>query len=117
MNDPVELLNAARIVLLVDWPSPAVPRALLQTGFHVFGASPAGYSRAELAPARPPEAEGVSALAPANPGDKGFLVFRRTSESPPRVDVVFASRPAEELPAIVTRHVVPLHASLLWLHP
>jgi hypothetical protein len=41
---PRELLEKARTVLLVDWPSTAVPRALLEARLAVFGFSPGGYS-------------------------------------------------------------------------
>jgi predicted CoA-binding protein len=116
-SEPEDLLRSARIILLVDWPSVAVPRALLAAGFHVFGSSPTGYSRAELVPEPPGDADGVRVFAPEPPAERDYLVFRRIAEAPPRVDIVSVFRPAEELPGIVAQRVVPLHAGVLWLHP
>src|SRR5438034_1166753 len=53
MNDPVRLLQSAEAILLVDWPNPGVPRALVESGRAVFGYSPSGYSKAEIVEAPP----------------------------------------------------------------
>ena len=111
-----EILKGSSSVLLVDWPSATLPRALLETGLTVFGYSPAGYSSAELADEKPDDLAARS-FVPERPEEGRFLVFRRLSEAPARVDVVGVYRPSEELPEIIKRHVTPLQARMLWLQP
>jgi hypothetical protein len=110
------VLDKARSVLLVDWPSPAVPRTLLEAGLVVYGFSPGGYSRAELAAEPPPPRDGVRSV-PSETGELRHLVFRRLDRRPDQVDLVYVYRPAAELYGILVTHAVPLGATALWLHP
>jgi CoA binding protein len=114
MATPQQILESAGSVLLVDWPSTAVPRALLEAGLAVYGASPAGYTRAELV-VEPPA--GVRSHPPERPGDTGHLVFHRIDRRPDHVDLVHAFRPPDELAGILADHAIPLGASALWLQP
>jgi hypothetical protein len=113
---PEQVLENARIVLLVDWPSTAVPRALLEARLTVFGFSPGGYSRAELAAGAPAPRDGVRSFPPVR-DEVGHLVFRRLDRRPDQVDLVYVHRPAKELPGILVTHAVPLGATALWLQP
>lgn len=113
---PRQLLDKARSVLLVDWPSPAVPRALLEAGLVVYGFSPGGYSRAELAAEAPAPRDGVRSFPPGR-GELRHLVFRRLDRRPDQVDVVYVHRPAAELYGILVTHAAPLGATALWLQP
>jgi predicted CoA-binding protein len=114
-TDPRRILISARSILLVDWPQPGHPRALLLAGFSVFGFSPAGYSAAKIVAEAPAQIEG-SVFPPAR-GETGFLIFRKLDEPPTHVDIVNVYRPAAELPGIVQQHAVPLGAKTLWLQP
>jgi len=114
MSDGEETLKSAKIVLLVDWPNPAVPRALVEAGLEVFGYSPAGYSKAAIVEVPPVDAKAKSVFAP-EANEKGYLYFRRLDGAPERVDVVAIYRPAEELPRILEEHVLPLKAKAVWL--
>jgi len=115
-RDAVQILRSLRSVLLIDWPHTGVPRALLESGFHVFGYSPDRYSNAELARERPAD-ELVTVYPPQGSSEKNFLVFRKRDTPPDHVDAVAVYRPAEEIPAIITKHVLPLRARVLWLQP
>src|SRR5262245_32058110 len=117
MNDPDAVLKTTSKILLIDWPSTAVPRTLLEAGFEVYGHSPRGYTRAELVAAAPADADGRSVFAPEKTGETGYLVFRRLSAAPSRVDLVHVHRPAPELAGIFASQVVPLGAKALWLQP
>lgn len=96
--DPKDILKGAKTILLVDWPNPDVPRALLDTGFTVFGYSPGEYAAISQA-------------------DNGKLVFDKLNEHPTSVDIVNVYRPEAEHMAIINNHVLPLNAKVLWLHP
>ena len=117
MATPRQILDQARTVLLVDWPSIVVPRALLEARLTIFGFSPGGYSRAELASASPTPRDGVRSFPPERDVETGHLVFRRLDRRPDQVDVVYVHRPTGELPGILVTHVVPLGATALWLQP
>ena len=97
MPDPTQTLRSAKSILLVDWSSPAVPRALLEAGFTVFTASPGRYSAVEL--------------------DQDTLIFHQLTDRPAHVDIVNVYRPENEHEAIVTNHLIPLGAKILWLQP
>ncbi len=116
MASPRELLDRARSVLLVDWPTPAVPRALLEAGLVVYGFSPGGYSRAELAVEPAAARDGVRSVPPGA-GETHHLVFRRLDRRPDQVDLVYVYRPAAELYGILVTHAQPLGATALWLQP
>jgi predicted CoA-binding protein len=96
------ILENAKTILLVDWGNPIVPRSLLKAGFKVFGYSPNRYSVIEL------DTEGP---------DKEKLVFRKLNGKPGQVDVVNIYRPEDEHAGIITNHVLPLKAKVLWLQP
>jgi predicted CoA-binding protein len=115
MADPKSVLSAAQTILLVDWPSPAVPRALIAAGFTVFGYSPDRYSAAEVVADRPNDVDAKSVFPPRSDGDAGFLVFRPLKDRPSRVDLVNVYRPPHEIPGIVAHHVLPMGAKALWL--
>lgn len=117
MSTPRQVLEKARSLLLVDWPSTAVPGALLEARFHVFGFSPGGYSRAELAAVAPPARDGIRSVPPEREGETGHLVFHRLDRRPDQVDIVYVYRPAGEIPGILVTHAVPLHATAVWLQP
>jgi hypothetical protein len=114
MADPLQILSAARSILLVDWPNPGVPRALLGAGLDVFGHSPAGYRRAELAASPPQDVNPQSIFAPPDQNETGYLVFRPMAAPPQFVDIVAVYRPAAELPGILAGQAVPLGAKALW---
>ena len=115
MTDPRLVLETARTILLVDWPSPSVPRALLEAGFTVFGYSPGRYSKAEIALNPPKDVDSGSVFPPKDQGEKGYLVFRRLNGRPSGADIVGGYRPAEEMPGIIADHVLPLRAKVIWL--
>jgi hypothetical protein len=115
-RDALEILSQVRSVLLIDWPHTGVPRALLESEFQVLGYAPDRYSNAELARERPAD-EFVTVYAPKDSSEKNFLVFRKRDSPPDHVDAVVVYRPAEEVHAIVMKHVLPLHARVLWLQP
>jgi predicted CoA-binding protein len=111
---PDLILEASRSILLVDWPSTAVPRALLAARFTVFGYSPTGYSKAEVLPDVPVEDNLAGVFPPRSAGEAGYLVFRRLNGRPSSADIVCVYRPAEELPGILADHVLPLGARAVW---
>jgi len=117
MATPQQILESARSVLLVDWPSTAVPRALLEARFHVFGFSPGGYSQAQLAAAPPAARDGIRSFPPERDGETDHLVFRPLDRRPDQIDIVYVYRPAGEIPGILVTHAVPLHATAVWLQP
>lgn len=115
-REALEILSEVTSVLLIDWPHTGVPRALVESGFQVFGYSPDRYSDAELT-REPPADEFARVYPPQDSSEKHFLVFRKRDSPPDRVDAVCVYRPAEEIPAIISKHVLPLHARVLWLQP
>jgi len=112
--NPLQILKSTKNILLVDWPDPGVPRALLKAGFTVFGFSPNGYSKARLVP---DATVGQTGFPPRNLDEKGYLVFEKLANKPDAVDIVNVYRPEEEHAGIIKKHVLPLHAKVLWLHP
>jgi len=116
MPDPNQILRTARSILLVDWASPSVPRSLVEAGFKVFCASPGRYSVVELV-SEPPEGIDSNDIVPPKENENGYLVFHRLNESPSHVDIVNVFRPENEHEGIVSHHVVPLGAKVLWLQP
>lgn len=98
-ENPTFMLKNAKTILLVDWPGPDVPRSLVSAGFKVFSYSPGSYCSVSL-----------------KAGSKNLL-FTNTPDGPGQVDIVNIFRPEEEHPTIITQHVLPLKAKVLWLHP
>ncbi len=85
MSEAEQILDAARTVVVVDWPSRDVPDTLARAGYTVLvkgGPGPADYSVCELR--------------------DGEVVPRRTGEAPRGADLVYAHRPVEELPGIAS---------------
>jgi len=113
-SDSIQLLRSATSILLVDWPNPGVPRALLAAGFTVYGFSPGGYSIAQIVPDKPADRNSFS---PCNSGEEGYLIFQKTENSPQGVDIINIYRPEEEHAAIIEKHALPLTAKAVWLHP
>jgi hypothetical protein len=116
--NPADLLKAARTILLIDWPNPEVPLALLGAGFTVFGFSPKGYSSIEFT-LDPPSTNVDSSrlLLSDSTAKSGLLTFRRLGGPPSSVDIIAVYRPVEELPGIIAGQVRPLGATVLWLQP
>jgi SAM-dependent methyltransferase len=117
MNNPEQLLREANIILLVDWPDPGVPRALLNAGFKVFGSGPAGYKVAELTIDSPRDAGQHSVFPSEDLTDARYLVFRKLTGAIPSIDIVNVYRPEGEIAGIVANQVEKLGAKTLWLHP
>ncbi|HTD41564.1 MAG TPA: CoA-binding protein [Mucilaginibacter sp.] len=112
-SNPEEILQSAKSILLVDWPNAGVPRALINAGFVVYSYSPDKYSEALLVEEKPTDQDGIA------PGENehGYLIFRKLKERLETVDVVNIYRPENELAGIVEKHILPLSAKTLWLHP
>jgi hypothetical protein len=108
---------AARTILLIDWPRPEVPLALLGAGLTVFGLSPKGYSSVEFALDPPTNVDSRCVLLSDSSAKSGFLTFRSLGGPPSGVDVIAVYRPVEELPEIIASQVRPLGATVLWLQP
>lgn len=115
-TNPKKILKAAKRILLVDWPTPAVPRALIDAGFTVFCFSPDSYSLAEVVPVYPNDVNQKNIFPPRNKNE-GYLVFRPLDGSPGFVDIVNIYRPEEDHAEIIVNHVLPLGAKVLWLQP
>jgi len=85
LGQALTVLGQARTVLLIDWPSRDVPEGLVRAGFVVYvkgGPGPNDYARYE--------------------DREGEVVARPTGGRPDGVDLVYAHRPLEEMPGIVT---------------
>jgi predicted CoA-binding protein len=79
-----EILEAARSVVVVDWPSRDVPDTLARAGYEVHvhgGPGPEDWS--------------------AHRWDGGEVVVERTGRPPERADLVYSHRPLDELGGIV----------------
>jgi len=113
-TDPKKVLESAKRILLIDWPNPAVPRALLNAGFTVFCYSPNHYTEASLLRENPNDINQKNIFPPGNK-EEGYLVFKPLDGSPGSVDIVNVYRPEEEHAGIITNHVLPLNAKWLWL--
>lgn len=96
MADAERLLRAARSVLIVDWPSRDVPDTLARAGYTAIvksGPGPDDYARQELR--------------------DGQVLARGLGHAPAQVDLVYAHRSLEELPAIVAL-AKQLGAATVW---
>ncbi len=98
VNTPEEILKAAQTILLVDWPDRSVPQALVKAGYTVYSYSPDTYTRIE---------ENAS----------GEFVFQKIEGKPDAVDIVNIFRPEDEIDGIFEKHVLPLHATAVWIQP
>ena len=114
VTDAKKVLEAAKRILLIDWPNPNVPKTLIKAGFEVFCYSPDRYSLAESVPEYPQDVNQKNIFPPANKED-GYLVFRPLDGAPDSVDIINIYRPEEEHAGIIAKHVLPLHAKVLWL--
>lgn len=103
MEDLKQISEKIQIVLLVDWPSPDIPRALILAGFTVFSYSPDGYTQA------------LTEMTQS--GKQPLVRFESLDHPPTNVDLVTIYRPAEEHAAIIRDHVLPLGARTIWLQP
>ncbi|HVW95130.1 MAG TPA: CoA-binding protein [Mucilaginibacter sp.] len=97
----IDILKNAKTILLVDWPTEEVPLSLLKAGFMVISYSPHKYS--------------LISYESNYATDK--LVYSDLETAPGEVDIVNIFRPENEHPEIITRHVLPLRAKTVWLHP
>jgi len=95
--DAQRVLDAARTVLVVDWPAKDVPETLARAGYTVLvkgGPEPDNYWAYEIR------------------GEQ--VVSRRTGQAPAAADLVYSYRPVEELPGIVAM-AQRLGAGAVWL--
>jgi predicted CoA-binding protein len=89
-------------ILLVDWPSSDIPRALVKAGFVVYSYSPDKFSQALIEMSAPGEHS---------------LIFRPLDQFPGAIDLVLIYRPPEEHAAIIRNLVIPSGARVIWLQP
>jgi hypothetical protein len=115
--DTALILKSAKNILLVDWPNPGVPRALLNAGFTVFGYSPDRYSVVQVVAELPQGIDGQNYFSPRTKDGDGYLIFQKLYNRPDFVDIVNVYRPEEEISGIVANLILPLGAKVLWLHP
>ena len=97
--DAGELLAATQTVLVIDWPSRAVPEALARSGRTVVvrgGPGPEDYRAWDVV--------------------DGDVVVRPLGHAPAQADLVYAYRPIDELPSIVAT-AVDLGAKAVWTEP
>ena len=97
--NPKEILRAATRILLIDWPNIDVPGILLEEGFIVYCYSPDKYTRVEKST------------------KQGHLIFRELDGTPGQLDIVNVYRPEQEHIDILSKHVLPFGATVLWLEP
>ena len=84
MGDAGQVLDTARTVVVIDWPTKDVPEALARAGYTVLvkgGPEPDNYSAYEVLGSE--------------------VVSRRTGAAPAAADLVYSYRPIEDLPGIV----------------
>ena len=96
-DDLRSLLESVRTILLVDWPGPEQPAALVRAGYEVYGHEPDGFRR-----------HGVAASADAGdpacrsfPLEGGEHLVSWMVASHPTPELVCTYRPPEEQPEIV----------------
>jgi hypothetical protein len=96
VTEPRAILAGAKAVLVLDWPSRAVPESLVKAGLSVSvksGPGPADYTVWEM--------------------DGDDVTIRDLGRAPARADLVYFHRPLTELPAIITL-ATRLGAGALW---
>lgn len=94
--NPKTILNSARSILVIDWPSKEVPETLALAGFQVFakgGPGPEDFSVYEV--------------------DQGRVVSRYLCHPPHQADLVYSYRPFSELREILAL-ASKLQAKTLW---
>lgn len=94
--NPKEVLEHARNVLVIDWPTKDAPESLARAGLHVIvhgGPAPSDYSAYELS--------------------DGKVVSRHVGRPPERADFIYAHRPLSELPQIIAT-ARELGAKTIW---
>ena len=116
MTDPKIVLKNSSRILLIDWPNPTVPRRLVNAGFSVFCYSPEQFSIAQIVREYPNDVNQKNIFPPSNIQD-GYLALRQIDSSPGSIDIVNIYRPEEEHADIITNHVLPLDAKVIWLQP
>jgi predicted CoA-binding protein len=97
VGDAGQVLDAARTVVVVDWPTKDVPETLTRAGYTVLvkgGPEPDNYWAYEV--------HGTQ------------VVSRRTGQVPAAADLVYSFRPVGELPGIVAM-ARQLGAGAVWL--
>jgi predicted CoA-binding protein len=97
VGDAQRVLDAARTIVVVDWPTKDVPETLARAGYTVLvkgGPEPDNYRAYEIQDAQ--------------------VVSCRTGHAPAAADLVYSCRPIDELPAIVAM-AQRLGASAVWL--
>jgi predicted CoA-binding protein len=100
-----KILERSSSILLIDWPDQRVPCSLLKAGLIVYGFSPNHYTIGRLETDGSQNAEGMN------------LVFTKINKPPDLIDIVCIYRPEEEHASLITNHVLPLHAKVIWLQP
>lgn len=115
-QDPLQILASAKNILLVDWPEQGIPRALINAGFNVYCYSPNSYTQAGLF-AEPPQGISADNIIQPPKDEKYNLVFQKLTGNPGHIDIVNIYRPEAEIEGIIQNHVLPLGASVVWLHP
>ncbi|MGH7685822.1 MAG: CoA-binding protein [Candidatus Dormibacteria bacterium] len=104
-------------VLLVDWPSQEIPRALLAAGCVVLSANLANGTASAYGVVdpgnAPPSADGVEVMAAEREGDPALMI-RALDAMPAHVDAIALFRPEAEHVAIV-RRAVALGARAVWV--
>lgn len=93
---PQEILQAAKTILVIDWPSKDVPESLARVGFEVMlrgGPGPEDYAAYEFR--------------------DGKVVVRRTGRAPESADLIFSYLPVRELPEIIA-DAKKLRAKAIW---
>jgi len=96
VGDAGQVLDAARTVVVVDWPTKDVPETLARAGYTVLvkgGPEPDNYQAYEV---------------------QGSQVVTRRTGQPPAADLVYSHRPIGELPGIVDM-AQRLGASAVWV--
>ena len=96
MGDAGQILDAARTVVIVDWPTKDVPETLARAGYTVLvkgGPEPDNYQAYEV---------------------QGSQVVTRRTGQPPAADLVYSHRPIGELRGIVDM-AQRLGASAVWV--
>jgi len=116
VKDRKQALKAAKSVLLIDWPDQSIPRSLVKAGLTVYGFSPGGFSRADIADDDPGKTESTTVFLPPG-GEEEYLIFQKIAESPGHVDIICIYRPEAEHERIFEDHILPLGVKTIWLQP